>query len=675
MNKLTNTGSRVIRPAGSRQRMPGVLAEKAPEVPGILADGTLPVALIPVGNPLPVIIPKWNNENPTDYVEFRIIKDAPPTDPLIDGTVVEEGEAGPINDRPVQVEVTPDWLVEDQSVPGPATYYIWAVIYLADINPIETLPTKIIVDRTAPYQNKATSVKAQAKVADWPLDLLNNPINDTFIQNNPGGLVMTIPKDYDNPLPPPYGDTYKLWMSVTYSATPTFLPVISGELPVDGKVTIPIAEVAKLLGQSVYVWYQLTDFAGNTSNTSVPAGKSVQLLPPPVLKAITVPKADPVINIQDCVDGVTVDFARGDNVQNTDHYVIKYGNKIIYDEEAGAATTYSIPVNKDDIASQYDDAIGGDQPFTVDCSLSRGPIKVGNEVTFSGEKNLEYAGPINPEHPSVENPAMNPVEVYGVLDLKNELTPEDFEKTAKMIIKLWDEPGRQPKNGHEVKVYFDDKFVPPVIFLNDGDEGKELIHSLPWEIAKDSMPGGVKSYWTVATIGGVNIPESPRTDVAFNAIKIELKEPVVEFARRGKIGCPTLIAPNYEISIMVPPNPTHLPEDAEVTVYFRGYSDFPGVTPNPDADPFSVKHTVLDTEVNAGFKVLVTPFNPVIKYSTAEPDENTPGTYSGAAKVWYEVNIGGSPTPTRSLESDYEVILIRTDFTYCDGTKYDDDKP
>ncbi|MDR6924126.1 hypothetical protein [Pseudomonas sp. BE134] len=675
MSRLTNAGSRVVRPAGSRRRTPGVLQKKAPEVPGILNDGTLPVALIPVGSPLPVIIPKWGNEHVDDYVEFRIIKDAPPTDPFLDGTIVEEGEAGPIVERPVKVEVTPGWLIEDPGVPGPATYYIWAVIWLANINPIETLPTKIIVDPTAPYQSKTTGVKAQATVAAWPLDLLNNPINDTFIANNPLGLVMTIPKNYDNPLPPPNGDTYKLWMSITYSATPTFLPINSGELPADGKVTVPIAEVAKLLGQSVYVWYQLTDFAGNVSNTSVPAGKAVQLLPPPVLKAITVPKADPVINIQDCVDGVTVDFARGDNVQATDHYVLQYGDVIIYDEEAGAAATFSIPVDKDVIASKYNDSIGGDQPITITCSLSRGPIPVGNKEALVVLKNLEYAGPTNPEHPSIVNPAMNPVEVYGLLNLKNELTPEDFEKEARMTIKLWDEPGRQPKNGQEVRAYFDGKFVPPVIFLNDGDEGKELSHALPWDIVKGSMPGRVMVYWTVATIGGANIPESPRTDVAFNAIKIELKEPTVEFSRGGKIGCPTLVAPNYEISIMVPPNTTYLPEGAEVTVFFKGYSDFPGVTPNPDANPYSVTHTVLDTEVVTGFKVRVAPFNPVIKYSTAEPDESMPGTYPGAAEVWYDVNIGGSPTPTSSLKSKYQVILIRTDFTYCDGTKYDDGKP
>ncbi len=451
MNALTNAGSQVVRAAGSRRRTPGMLSEKAPEVPGILVDGTLPVTLIPVGTPLPVIIPNWSNGHPDDYIEFRIIEGAPPTDPYNDGDIVEEGDAGPINGRPVRVEVTPVWLVEDPSVPGPATYYIWAIIWLANINPIDTLPTKIIVDRTAPYESKTTGVKAQPTVAIWPIDLLNNPINDAFIANNPGGLVMEVRKNYDNPLSPPNGDTYRLWMSVSYSATPTFLPVSSGELPADGKVTIAIAEVAKLLGQTVYIWYGLEDFAKNRSNTSVPAGKAVQLLPPPVLKAITVPKADPVISIQDCVDGVTVEFTRGDNVQNTDHYVVQYGGVIIYDEEAGPATTFSIPINKDDIASKYNDATGGDQPVTVICGLSRGPIKVGNEVTLRVLVNLDYAGPTNPDHPSVENPAMNPLEVYGVLNLKDELTPEDFEKEARMTIKLWDEPGRQPKNGQEVR--------------------------------------------------------------------------------------------------------------------------------------------------------------------------------------------------------------------------------
>jgi hypothetical protein len=675
MNDMTNAGSRVIRPAGSRRRTPGLLAEKAPDVPGILVDGTLPVALIPEGRPLPVIIPKWDNAHPDDYIEFRIIKDNPPADPLNDGDVLDEKDAGPISDRPVNVVVTPDWLKEDPNVPGPATHYIWAVVWLANINPIETLPTKIIVDRTAPYQSKATGLKAQPKVATWPADLLNKPINDTFIANNPGGLVMTIPKDYDNPLPPPNGDTYECWMSASYSATPIFLPVSSGALQADGKVTIPIEEVAKLLGQTVYVWYRLTDFAKNVSATSVPAGKAVQLLPPPVLKVITVPKADPVINIQDCVDGVTVEMERGDNVQNTDHYVVQYGGEIIYDEEAGTAASYSILVDKAVIANKYIDATGGDQSVTVTCSLSRGPIEVGNEVTVDILVNLEYAGPTNPDHPSDVNPAMIPLEVYGVLDLKDELTPEDYEKEARMVITLWDEPGRQPQNGQEVRVYFDGKFVPPVIFLNDGDEGRELTHPLPWDSVKDSVPGEVKAYWTVTTIGSVNAPESNRTDVTFGAIKIELKEPTVEFSRGGKIGCPTLIAPNYELSIVVPPDTIFLPVDAEVTVFFQGYSDFPGVTPNPDANPFSVPHKVLAAEVATGFKVRVTPFNPVIKYSTAEPDESVPGTYSGAAKVWYEVNIGGSPTPTPSLESDYEVILIRTDFTYCDGTKYDDGKP
>ncbi|CAB1402425.1 hypothetical protein [Pseudomonas fluorescens] len=670
----TYSGKSKVRPLGKRPE--GALTEPAPTIAGILADGTLPIELIPIGTALKVQIPSWSNRLDSDEYDFRVLKDVAPTDPQTEGTVLIDDAAGPADGQPVDVEIPSDpWLLDDPAVPGPSTYYVWAIIYLAGINPIETFPTKYVVDRFAPGQSETTGIKAQLKVMKWPTAWAG-PITDKLIADHPGGLIMEVDRTYDNPLDPPNGDSYEVWMSSAYSAVPTFEPVIRGMLPADGLVTIPIDKVAELKGNTVYVWCRLTDFAGNVSNMSIPAGKAVALLPTPVLAELDVPKADPVITIQDANDGVTVDFERGADVQNDDHYVLFYDDQSIYDDEAGSATTYAIPIDKSLLATKYVDATGGDQPITVTCALTRGPVPVGERKQVDVLVNFEYAGPTNPDHPDPVNTAMKKLKVFGELDKENELTPEDFEKECRIEIELWDEAGRQPQDGQEVKVYVDGKFVPPAIFLQDGDEGTTKEHVLPWDVIKDFTPGvPFSAYWTVETIGSANIPQSEPTDVAFNAIKIELAAPEVEGTRNGRLGCPSTSGADYGITVFVKPDAVYLPKDTEVTIYFKGYSDFPGVTPNPAANPFSVKHTVLDTEVATGFKVRVAPFNPILKYSTAEPDESVPGTYSGAADVWYEVTIGGGPNPTPSLVSKYEVILIRSGFIYCDGSKYDDDKP
>lgn len=665
--------SKVIRPSGQRPK--GALAEAAPVITDLRPDGlTIPVDVIPPGVPLKVKLPSWTGRLDNDYYEFRMTKDNPPTNYLTDGIILVEDDA-PDDKEDVPLEVPADQLVDDPLVVGPSRYFIWCVIYLAGLNPIETDVTAYIIDRFAPGENEQTGVKDKLKVMRYPATLVD-PIDDDAIEDHPNGLVMTIDRSYNNPGVPPHGDSYEVWMSSSFSPSdPSLEPVCEGMLPANGEVTIPIALVARLTGQQVYIWCRLTDYAGNVSNISIPAGRGVNLLPPPVLEQITVPKADPVINIKDAAEGVTVEFNRGTDVQSTDHYVINYGGTIIYDEEAGAATSYSIPVDKSVVASKYIDATGGDQPVRVECNLTRGPIKVGNEVILVVLQNLEYAGPTNPDHPDPVNPAMDKLKVFGALNRQDELTPEDYGQNCRIDIKLWDEPGRQPQSGQEVRVYVDNKFVPPVIFLKDGDEDKTIPHVLPWDALKDIPPGQFQTHWTVSTIGSVNVQESDKTDVIFGAIKIDLKAPTVVGARNGQVGCPSTSSPDYGISIKVESDPVYLPKDAEVKVYFKGYSDFPGVTPNPHANPFWVAHKVLDTEVATGFTVRVTPFNPVLKYSTAEPDESVPGTYSGAADVWYEVPINNSPTPTPSPVTPYEVILIRPGYIYCDGSKYDDDKP
>ncbi|KHA70500.1 hypothetical protein NZ35_25430 [Pseudomonas chlororaphis] len=668
------SGKSKVRSLGKRPE--GALTEPAPIIQGILEDGTLPIELIPIGTALKVQIPSWSGRLDTDEYDFRILKDVAPTDPLNDGDILEDNPAGPANGLPVDVEVpSGPWLVDDPAVPGPSTYYVWAVIYLAGINPIETFPTKYVVDRFAPGQNESTNVKAQLKVMTWPAAWAG-PITDKLIADHPAGLVMQVDRTYVNPLDPPYGDNFEVWMSSNYSAVPPFPPIIRGMLPADGSVTIPIAEVAKLKGDTVYIWCRLTDFAHNVSNMSIPAGKSVALLPPPVLADITVPKADPVITIEDAAAGVTAEFARGTDVQNDDLYVVYYDDLLIYDDIAGSETSYSVPILKSDLAKKYDDAAGSDQQITVTCALARGPLPVGTPKTVDVLVNFEYAGPTNPGHPDPVNTAMNKLKVFGVLDKPDELTPEDFEKDCRIEIELWNEVGRQPQDGQEVKVYVGGKFVPPAIFLQNGDEGKTKVHTLPWDVIKDVTPGGsFDAYWTVTTIGSVNIPRSEETEVTFGAIKIELAAPEVRGTRGGRLGCPSTSGADRGITVFVKSDPVYLPVDTEVMIYFKGYSDFPGVTPNPAANPFMVKHEVLDTEVDTGFEVRITPFNPVLKYSTAEPNESVPGTYSGAAEVWYEVTIGGAPSPTKSLVSSYEVILIASGFVYCDGSKYDDDKP
>ncbi|KPN90458.1 hypothetical protein [Pseudomonas nunensis] len=657
---------------------PTLVVDPAPTISGRLADGTMPVVLIPVGTPLAVEVNQWGNPNPLDIYELRIIEGPAPDTTVPDwemqGTSLGEKPAGPIIDRwplPAEIPATP-WLQHSPTAAYPRLFHVWSVSYLAGVNPAGSVIIPLIIDRIAPWQDRTTLVKRPPPIAAWPPGM-GSTIDDDFVANNSAGLVMEISKAYENPLSPPIGDTYKLWMSENYSATPTTLPTIHGDLPADGMVVIPIGDVAALTGSTVYIWYLLIDPAGNETIGSTPAGKTVNLLPPPVLNPLSVPLADPVISIADCEAGVTVETLRGTNLQNTDHYVLTWNGQVFSDEDVGSQNQLSIDVDKLVIADNYDELVGGTQEAVIVCQATRGPLPVGAPVNLTVWVDLDYVGPTNPDHPSEINLDMAPLVVEGAsgIGLPNELVPEDFNRNANIVLTLWDEPGRQPGPGQEIRIYYDGKWVPPSIFPAAGSEGTTINFPLLWRYIDDASFGWKIAYWTVTRIGSINVPRSEDTRVNSQAIEIKLAAPKVVGLRGNIIGCPTLPASNdNKLTVFIEPDPVNLPKDAVVTVYFKGYQD-PGrtiVNPNGEVD---VLHTVLDTEVLTGFNVVIGPFNPVLKYSSKPMPIDVVGEYKGAADIWYTV--AGITKP--SDMASHEVLVDRTDFTYCDGSKYADGLP
>ncbi|KPX18837.1 Uncharacterized protein ALO71_00495 [Pseudomonas amygdali pv. dendropanacis] len=387
---------------------------------------------------------------------------------------------------------------------------------------------KLIVDTTPPggQSEPGSMVLATAQ------------LTQEFLDNNPGGLVGTLPD---------YGDWQAgdkvafYWVSGVLPVDPVGLPspieFVSVDNATNNTVTFPVSAIKGSKDEAYYVAYFLFDKATNRSRLSAYTRIDVALgLLPDNLKDPLVPLALPpenLINLPDARMGVEVLIESFDNWKPTDRIEVTWGTAVLRPEEMGDVPQFPFSVRVPDpvLRDQYVQATGGDQPTTVSYRVLRGVVP--SEVkSISVNVNFSTIGPDpvpvpDPDWPDPINDQLLPAEVYGeVSNELNVLKPSDDKKDASVRFKLYD-----PLLPDEVvDFYWGASHVPEVqytVAVTDA-AGDEREVKIPWSyIESEGNRPDFPVHYSIRAADSENTQQSPHTRVDVNAVVIIPDAPVI----------------------------------------------------------------------------------------------------------------------------------------------------
>ncbi|MHA1081275.1 hypothetical protein ACR9HU_23895 (plasmid) [Enterobacter ludwigii] len=204
-----------------------------------------------------------------------------------------------------------------------------------------------------------------------------------------------------------------------------------------GSIAIPVSgTIIQNAGEGIReAHYYLSSRAGFDGLPSEPVNLNVLLTPAPAgLAAPVVPlAADGLIDLPDVNAGVTVEIAAYDNARNGDLIVVTWGDTPLQPATVVVgAFPLEIPVQRAVVVRE------GTGTVTVGYQVVR------NSITFDApttevEVDITTVGPVDPDPSTPENEALAAPTVRGNSGLDNEMTPEDYDHEATVIVPFYPE--------------------------------------------------------------------------------------------------------------------------------------------------------------------------------------------------------------------------------------------
>ncbi|MBT2295661.1 hypothetical protein [Pseudomonas fluorescens] len=651
----------------------GPLAGLPPEFPDVIISDTdrrVYVDKLPPGGNLPVTLKLWVNQHPTDEVVVNIAQSA--TNPA--WVEVDRFPAGTdISQRPPEyVASIPADSLTDYNPAG--TPSIWLVMYEAGPvpgNPWESTPSPIEIDRRAHYQPTPGGAKNPPPIPlASPAIPAGDFINDAYVNSLPNG-VMEVTAGVDHWA---QGDKCYLYISKLYSEATTDEPLNPPPytLPQNGKFEITGTVLRSLPSGSAYLFYQHVDAVGNRSKLSTPKGVKIAFAPAPVLDDPVVPLAstqtDRTIDLKDCAEpgGVTVEVNRVDHIEDSDEIKLEWNTTAVDTKAFGTLTKLVFPVPFSTIFDDYytgGPTTEGEIPVNVKATLLRGTdeIDVASVDIFS---NLYVAGPTDPTDPGQPNDQLNEPNVKST-DVDNVIAIGDYGKNQIITIDLWTDVNKPVKGGQEIRAEYAGVRLSDVAFLNDNDTVATI--SLPWDVINGGGLGGKSLQYFVSDIGGANENPSLIQTVTNHAMVVEMDPPTITRRYPDRILCGDLDKDASHVAVVtIPGNPTHLKLGRQVTLHAQGYRDENYTQTAPGTDFTSTTpHTIVGDEPDNGFEMIIEPYDPFIRNIPVPPPiPIVDGDYVGYWRIWYTVDIGGTPYPSNDF--DILISLVNVMGEYCE---------
>jgi hypothetical protein len=479
---------------------------------------------------------------------------------------------------------------------------------LSNIAPLE-------VDLTAPYKFNVDDDEEHDIHPFAPLlpTDLGPEIDELYVDEHDEGLVCTYP-NYEN-----YGradgDTITVYFS-EYSSSQLATPIDTVPVEDSLEFVIPWDRIEVLEAGAYYLFYILTDLAGNKSRESVPRPVRLNLVGVPDPLQARVPlallPADGLIDLQDAYEpgGVTVEIPLYANVrEELDVIDLTWGGESVGRFNVRDYTPFPLrlPVDTDILFDVYGTGTG-EEDTVIDYVVDRN----GNEYpapTLTIKVDLSGPGP-DPT-PDPENSRLNQVIVYGSdPDEENHLLPEDFGNAATVEIVLWEVP--PPVPGITITGYWGSFAHPFDSTELDGEAGGDTVTlTVPWSIIKEVGNGTIPVFYTLSWDVNDNLQRSPSQDVVVEANVVVMEKPT--FVKTAAImDCSDLDRFSFSARVRVPGNTTYFQEDTVVRLEWQVYSDVTGTTPL--GDPVSFDSAPLTPDmVSNGFFLTIQPYTSVIR--------------------------------------------------------------
>lgn len=670
----------------------GIFFAPTPELP----DGRgpnkdiIPIAAIPVGGPLTLMVKTnvWLSPNNRDQIALDVTRTEPPANPSnTDFTRLPRVNLGDLVTRPVDFPITvpTEYLGEDATPVGPTPIWVRSVLYERGLNPLTSPVMKFFIDRTGAWQAKPAQTGTNPGQIPGartipPAAFPNAPgdLDDAWanLPGNSGGLQVEINTAYPNAQP---DDTLTLYVAGIRTNPPQVPPFFDGPMPTDGKLSIPTAVLRNVTSGRAFIWFIITDAAGNQSAWGV-YFRNVRFLPLPKLGVITVPvNEDGLIDLKDARAGVKVEVTRLADTLGTDEVSLAYGGQIAQDLSFGALTKLEFTIPWSSLSKEYfDNQTGTDYVLdvAVKADLMRGGLSVDDgEITVKTDFSTHPPYTVDPLLPPPEvNPEFQKLIVRGQAPVTdNVLGPHDINQTAKAYIDV------SPASGGT----FPDPEAGDLVTLKYlGNQGEIIVNSkamdtsnintvieldLPYSVIGPGGIGDKQAWWTYENPARNNTQDAAKQTVTVNTVVITLDKP--EFQRPPNDGteypniiCESLTGPDHVATFLIKPN-DHFTDGMDITFNWKGWHDDTYTIDAPADTVFSQTRAITLAELTAGM-IWEIPYTPNIR-NLPRPPGNSPDPsdfYAGYVKIWYS-----TPTVPTSEVAEMVVYLLNGDFLYCES--------
>lgn len=670
----------------------GILAAPTPELP----DGRgptrniIPIAAIPVGGPLTLMVKTnvWLNPDNADQIALDVTRTQPPTDPVpADFTRLPRLSLGDLASRPLDFPITvpTEYLGENATPVEPTPIWVRSVLYARGLNPLTGDVMQFFIDRTGAWQAKPAQTGTNPGQIPGartipPATFPNAPgdLDDTWanLPGNSGGLQVVIDTSYPNAQP---DDTLTLYMAGKRTNPPEVLPFFNGPMPTDGKLSIPTADLRKVTSGRAFIWFIITDAAGNQSAWGV-YYRNVRFLPLPKLGVITVPaNEDGLIDLQDARAGVKVKVSRLVDTLDTDGVSLTYGTQPAQDLQFNALQELEFTIPWASLSKQYFDNQTGtnfELDVVVKADLMRSGLSADSgTITVKTDFSTHPPYTVDPTNPPPEvNPEFKKLIVRGQAPVTdNVLGPHDVNQTAKAYIDV---------SPVTVGTTFPDPEVGDLVTLMYlGNQGEIIVNSMPMTVSNINTiieldlpysvvgPGGIgpkDAWWVYENPARNNTQKSEKETVTVNTVVIvldkpEFQRPPTDDTKYPNIICLSLTGDDHVATFKINPN-DHFTDGMDITFNWQGWHDKAYTVDAPADTVFSKTRAITDAELTAGM-IWEVPYTPFIR-NLPRPPATPPDLsdfYAGYVKIWYSTPI----VPTSEVE-EMVVYLLNGDLKYCE---------
>ncbi|MHC8377397.1 hypothetical protein ACYZT3_15655 [Pseudomonas sp. MDT1-16] len=640
----------------------GVLANPGPVIiPAQTLENDLRIPVAALSAPLLYTIPKPTEpEDPDDLIEFKIRKKGQTNWQEIEPFL----ELGTIADRvwPLPCQIPLRYLAEESTPETPTEYEVQYIYWYGATNEGNSEITTYAIDRTAPYKVKTPASNRSPGAASFPADLgPNDPIDETYIGNNPGGITIKA-ATYSN-----YHDTDVI--KVFWGIAPAVgdQPVFEGLLPPSYEVIVPIdvfVNSSEGLNTLIYV---VTDLAGNKGKTSNPSYRIVKRIDDPtVFASPVVPLAngvdgDDLIDLADCKQGVDIVIDVPTPNAASDTIMAYWGTVELGEKRVDASVDGKLTWDNVDfsIIKQVYGNTDGDEETNISYKMFRGPRVIGgNDVDV--KVNIAYIGPVNPNEPDPVNDALNPAVLKIGDSSVDKIVEADYGKDAEISIKLFAPPATE--EGWLIDIFYDDVKVGETIRLTGGQEGTTLTRTLPWKTIFDQQSGTKVLRWVLYTAANPNPVKAPPKDIPVDAFPIETPMPeVLNLAGPlRRIGCSTLnfVPPGdgsnrRNLSVRIPKS-DYTVDGETITLSWAAYTS----AEQPELVPGT--ETTADFKINGTFPDIGEPI-----YIGTYETHLKPANRANGHLSYTITRTGIAPTPP-SVVAKHFVLLTNSEAQYCE---------